>query len=497
MLKVRTTKTGSGNTAVQVVSNTTNKVNVIKHIGTGKTDQEIEDLKKLGYEYIHKYRDSLGEVSFFEEKNPLMFLEELISNLNIKESFHTFSHEYLSRIYSINGFDSLNDNLLRDLAIIRIIEPTSKRDSIELMRKYFNIRYSYATLHRGLKRILEKKDQIENVAVEYAKKTLNFDFSLVFYDVTNLYFESFKSDDFRQTGFNKDGKSMQPQVAIGLVVNQDGYPIAIEMFEGKKYEGHTFLPTILGLKKKYNIQTLTVVADAGMLSYKNMEELNNEGLSFIVGSRLFQVDRDLLKEIVDKLNMKEGKYIESDTKYGTLICDYSRKRASKDKSDREKQIKKAEYHIDNPAKHKRPRFVRKLDKENFEMNTELIEFDELKEGIKGYYTNLKNISPQLIISRYHDLWHVEKAFRIAKGDLQARPIFHRKEDMIKTHLLIVFVALCISKSLELETGLSIKVIKKNIFDIVDVTFIDKLTKREFIKRQEFPDSDVFSAISNI
>ncbi len=121
----------------------------------------------------------------------------------------------------------------------------------------------------------------------------------------------------------------------------------------------------------------------------------------------------------------------------------------------------------------------------------------MKEGIKGYYTNLKDISPQLIIARYHDLWHVEKAFRIAKGDLQARPIFARKKDMIKTHLLIVFVALCISKSLELETGYSIKVIKKNIFHIVDITFIDKLTKQEFVKRQEFPDSDVFSKIKEL
>ncbi len=494
MWKIRTTKTGSGNIAVQVVENSSHTVNIIKHIGSAKNEEELEDLKKLGSEYIEKHNLDSGFIPLFNDKKSSLIS---IDNLSVKESHHTFAYEFLSHIYNINGFDNINDSILRDLAIMRILEPVSKEESIRLLKEYFNVKYSHGDLHRGLKRILEKKDKIENVAVEYAKKTLNFDFSLVFYDVTNLYFESFKSDDFRQPGFNKDGKSMQPQVAIGLVVNQDGYPIAIDMFEGKKYEGHTFLLVILGLKEKYNIKTLTVVADAGMLSYKNMEELNNEGISFIVGARLFQVDRDLLKEIVNKLNMKEGKYIESDTKYGALICDYSRKRASKDKSDREKQIKKANYHIENPTKHKRPRFVLKPDKQNFELNNELIEFDKLKEGIKGYYTNLNNISPQLIISRYHDLWHVEKAFRITKGDLQARPIFHRKEDMIKTHILIVFVALCISKLLELKTGLSIKVIKKNIFPIVDVVLIDKLTKREFIKRQEFPDSDVFSKIKEL
>jgi len=489
MLKIRTTKTGSGSTAVQVVLNTTNKVNIVKHIGSGKTDLEIEVLKKLGYQYIQQLIIDSGQTSLFEETSLIS-----IDNISIKESFHTFALEYLSHIYDINGFNILGDNLLRDLAIMRIIEPVSKEESIELMREYFNIEYSHGTLHRGLKKIADSKSEIESVAVEYAKRNLNFDFSLVFYDVTNLYFESFKSDDLRKPGFNKDGKSQQPQIAIGLVVNKDGYPISIEIFEGSKFEGHTFIPVILALKEKYNIKTLTVVADAAMLSYKNMEDLNDAGLSFIVGARLSKVDRNLLESIVESLNKLEGKYIESETAYGTLITDYSIKRAQKDKSDRLKQIRKAEYHIQYPSKHRRPRFLKKLDKDKFEINKELIEFDELKEGIKGYYHNLKDISPQLIVSRYHDLWHVEKSFRIAKSDLKARPIYHHKEDMILSHILIVFVSLCMSKSLELQTGLSTKLIKKNIFRIMDIVLIDELTNRTFTKRQKFPDSDVFSTL---
>ncbi len=490
MLKIRTTKTGSGSTSIQVVYNTTNKVNIVKHIGTGKTDQEIKDLKNLGYQYIRNFIIQSGQIPMFEDSTLIS-----IDNLSIKESFHTFAHEYLSHIYDINGFNSLGDNLLRDLAIMRIIEPVSKEESIDLLREYFNIKYSHGSLHRGLQKIVEKKDAIESVAVEYAKKNLNFDFSLVFYDVTNLYFESFKSDDLRKPGFNKDGKSQQPQVAIGMVVNSDGYPISIEIFEGNKFEGHTFIPVILALKKKYNMKTtLTVVADAAMLSYRNMKALNDAGLSFIVGARLSKVNRSLLESIVESLGKVEGKYIESETAYGTLVTDYSRKRAQKDKSDRLKQIRKAEYHIQHPAKHKRPRFLKKLDKDKFEINTELIEFDELKEGIKGYYHNLKDIPAQLIVARYHDLWHVEKSFRIAKSDLKARPIFARKEDMILSHILIVFVSLCMSKSLELKTGLSTKLIKKSIFHIMDIVLIDELTHKEFTKRQKFPDSDVFSTL---
>jgi transposase len=421
MLKVRTSKTSSGSTAVQVVFYTTHKVNVVKHIGSGKTNQEIEDLKTLGYQYIEQHILEPGQTSFFEERSLIS-----IDNISIKDSFHTFAYEFLSCTYDVNGFNSIGDNLLRDLAIMRIIDPVSKEESIDLMREYFNIKYSYATLHRGLQKIVDSKSDIESVAVEYARANLNFDFSLVFYDVTNLYFESFKSDEFRKPGYNKEGKSQQPQIAIGLVVNKDGYPISIDIFEGNKFEGHTFIPVILNLKKKYNIKTLTVVADAAMLSFSNMKDLEDNGLSFIVGARLSKVDKDILQSITDKLNKKEGKYIRTDTKYGTLICDYSLKRAQKDKSDRLKQIRKAEYHIQYPSKNRRPRFVKKIGKEEFEINKELIEYDELKEGIKGYYTNLSDISPQLIVSRYHDLWHVEKSFRITKSDLKARPIYHRK-----------------------------------------------------------------------
>ena len=114
--------------------------------------------------------------------------------------------------------------------------------------------------------------------------------------------------------------------------------------------------------------------------------------------------------------------------------------------------------------------------------------------IKGYYTNLEDISPQLIVSRYHDLWHVEKSFRIAKSDLKARPIYHRKKDMILAHILIVFVSLCISKALELKTGYSIKLIKKNIMRINDVTLQDSLTKQFMTKRMNIPDNEIYSTL---
>ena len=116
------------------------------------------------------------------------------------------------------------------------------------------------------------------------------------------------------------------------------------------------------------------------------------------------------------------------------------------------------------------------------MNSELIQKDELLDGIKGYYTNLENMDNQLIVDRYHDLWKIEKAFRIAKSDLLARPIFHRKRANIEVHILIVFVSLCVAKSLELYSGLSVKKIKDLIWDILDIKLKDDLTGKTFTKR---------------
>ena len=335
MYRVRTTKTGSGNTAVQIVLNTTHRVNVIKHIGTGKNTQEIEDLKKLAFEYIDKLKEDEGEISLFKESNLV-----LIDNISIVHTLHTFAYEFLAHIYTLNGFDKLNCNILKDLSIMRIIEPVSKEESIKLLNEFFGISYSRGNMHRAIEKLPALKDDIESVAVEYAKSNFSFDFSLVFYDVSTLYFESFKSDEFRKPGFSKDGKPQQPQVVIGLVVTREGYPIAIESFEGNKFEGHTIIPVILDLKKRYNIETLTVVADAGMLSFENMSLLKDNGLSFIVGVRLRNINDDIIKDIADKLCEEENKYVKSMTSYGTLICDYSKKRASRSVLPRINQIEK-------------------------------------------------------------------------------------------------------------------------------------------------------------
>lgn len=497
MFKIRTTKTGSGHTAVQVVYRQNQNTKVVKHIGTAHDAKELQRLFDLANQYILSCSPMQPLFPEFLGKNSNTHHLVSIENLSFTNTYHTFAHELLSFFYELNGFAALSNNLLRDLSFMRIIEPASKLRSAELFNKYFGQIYTQNMLYKGLPQIRLLKEEAEKAAVCYAKKHLSFNFRLVFYDVTTLYFETFQEDEdvtdkqgnrtvgLRKIGFGKERKPGQPQVVIGLVVNNDGYPIGVEMFSGKTFEGHTMLPVIKKLQERYKITTLTIVVDAAMLSLDNTKDIGEAGLSYIVGARMGNIPTKLLQDISQKLNKTEDKYIRIQTDCGTLICDYSEKRAAKDRSDRKKQLLKAQYQIEHPDKVKRrTRFVLEETKATLKLNQELIEQDTLREGIKGYYTNLKSVSSKLIVERYHDLWHVEKSFRIAKSDLEARPIFHHKKESIETHILIVFVSLCIAKSVELKTGYSIRKVKDMIWDILDIEFVDTLTGKQFRKRME-------------
>lgn len=486
MLRIRKVKTASNKTAVQIVSRVGKTFKMVKHLGSAKNEDELKNLSLLANQLIRgKEKTKPLFPDFFEsEKHNLVSMD----NLKIVGHKHNFAYEFLSNYYKLCGLDSLKNKLLKDLVIIRVFEPVSKLQSIKLLNKYFGCFYTKNYLYKNLPTINKLKTGAEKIAVLYAKRHLSFDFTLVFFDVTTLYFETFKDDQegFRKPGFSKDNKSNQPQILVSLVVTKEGFPISVNVFDGNKFEGHTILPVIERFREIHKIDNLTVVADAAMLSFNNIKGLINKNLNYIVGARISNLPIKLIQKISNSLSQKEGIYFQVKTGYGNLICDYSVKRASKDKSDRTKQITKAQDQIRSQNKFvKKLRFLKEVSRSKFELNTDLIKKDELLDGIKGYYTNLENIAPQLIISRYKDLWHIEKSFRIAKSDLLARPVFHHKKESIKAHILIVFVGLCLVKAIEIKTGKSIRKIKDEIWEILDNEIEDNLTKARYIKRDEY------------
>ncbi|MBI5356365.1 IS1634 family transposase [Candidatus Collierbacteria bacterium] len=445
---IRRVKTKSGAVAIQVGQYQGKRFKLLKHLGSAKESTRITELVELASKYIETNSPQLS-LNFSPHSEEVLFKR----GIQAQKSRLTTAYDYLEKTYQKLGFNQLNSEILKHFCLIRVLEPASKIKSLYLLQKYFSLNYKKTTVFRKLHELISLKEKVVGLAISYAKENLEFDFSLVFYDVTTLYFETHQSDDFRLNGFSKDNKINQPQILVGLMVNHTGFPVYYDIFPGNTFEGHTIIPVITSIKAKYNISRLTVVADAGMLSEENLSALQNNQIDYIVGARIKKLKLDQIKLVAKELNQVDGKVIRRDS----VLYDYSSKRAKKDKSDNDKQLQKAEYLITHPAKAlKRSSFIASPKNQDLLLNLETIEKYRLLEGVKGYKTNITDIPDQLLINRYKDLWHVEQSFRIAKSDLQARPIYHRKKDSIEYHLLMslwLFVSL---KSLNRKSKLQFK-----------------------------------------
>lgn len=482
MYFIRTTKTASGATAVQVIRYQHRQKIVVKHIGSAHTAVELAGLKHIAGDWIKKESRQPPLFSFPQAPPSRLLPLDKCRYLGFR---YTLLSEVIHRAFRWFRLDGL-PQLLRDLVLIRIAAPASKLESLALLADFFGQDYHRADLYRGIPVFVSLKPGIEKELAAFAKDYLGFDFSIVFYDVTTLYFETFKTDgdNFRQTGFSKDNKPNQPQIIIGLVVTQDGFPVTYEIFPGRVFEGHTFLPMITKFRDAYAVDTLTVVADAAMISLDNINRLKQHRLSYIVGARVAGLPSAVIKQISSHLEHTDGASYRLETRTGPLVCDFSLRRCRKDKREMEKQIQKARQRLAEGKGIKRTKFLKNKNKQKTVqiLNTGLIEKTKLILGIKGYYTNLADVDDKTIIAHYHRLWHVEQAFRIAKSDLAIRPVYHFKKQTIEAHVLICFLALAICRYLELKTQQSTKKIVKLLKGVTDARLKNLLTDEEIVLR---------------
>lgn len=483
MLHVRVVKTKVGTRSVQVIRYANNKRIIVKHIGTGRTEDEVNSYLIVARSYIE---DLSQQSTLFSDRH-------LSHNISIPGQFsylgfyYTFLYEVLHAIQTQIGYTSQIAGMLNDLVVMRIVEPTSKLRSIELMETYFGIRHRRQLYYESTSKWLELKNVIERQTLTFAQGTYNFDFSLLFYDVTTLYFETFEGDELRKVGFSKDNKSQQPQILVALMVTQEGFPIAYEVFAGNTFEGHTLLPVIQSFIQKHKVQHFTVVADAAMISTANVNALRSANINYIVGARLGNLSVELLSAIDQKLIREDGNIVRIKTDNGYLICSFSTKRYKKDKYEMEKQIEKAKVLLKKPSKNSKIKFL-KTEEAKTKLNEDLIDKTTKLLGIKGYYTDIEEsvANNKTIIERYHDLYKIEQAFRVSKSDLKMRPIFHFKEDPIKLHLLICFMALAISKHVELKTSTSIRAFITECKKVTDARMFNKITRKEIRMRADIP-----------
>ncbi len=478
-MRIRKTKTKSGATAVQVVTSRYGQTIVLKHIGSATTPEDFHCLWEEARSWM---LTASKQQSFFSAESSF---DPLFSQYRYIGTRYTLLYETISSVFTTLGFSHLADSLWFDLVLMRVVEPASKRESVNRLKELFGISYDLTRVYKHLLIIASRKDEVEALLVAFARRELHADFSFVLYDVTTLYFESFTPEELKQCGLSKDNKSMQPQIVVGLLVTSDGFPLTYDLFAGNTFEGHTMIPVVTGLVRRYHITNLTVVADAAMLSQANIDALSMAGISYIVGARLGYLTHVQAEEISRALDGHDGASVRRTTHGKTLICDFSKKRYMKNKSDTEKQIKKAADIVARKAPMKRHRFLTEQQTQ-MTLNQSLIDRTKLLWGIKGYVTNI-DAPNEVVIARYHDLWHVEHSFRMAKSDLLSRPIFHFKQDAIKAHLLICIMALAAGKYMEGKTKKSLQIILSQLKQLPDARIEHISTKEQTNWRGEIPE----------
>jgi transposase len=446
---VRKKKNSSGTISVQVIDKSSGKYKVVKTIGSSSILSDIEEYNKQAKAWI-KGNNGILEIDFAQEIKLFENFTNSIEELQLKGL-----DLLIGRIFDQVGFNAIPDEIFRYLVIYRVCYPKSKLKTSEYLYRYHQINWAEDKIYRYLDKLYHtQKEKVQKVSYEHTLNILGGQISVVFYDVTTLYFEIDNEDDLRKTGFSKEGKHQNPQIVLGLLISKNGYPLAYDIFEGNKFEGHTMLPIIDAFKSKFNLDKLIVVADSGLLSNDNMRELNSKGYEFILGARIKNEKQDVQNKILS-LIFKDGEsaILEKGNSI-KLIISYSNNRAKKDKHNREKGLKKLEKRIKTGKLTKASinnrgynKYLKLEGKINVTIDKEKFEADTKWDGLKGYITNT-NLSKADIIENYSHLWLIEKAFRISKTDLKIRPIYHRKQRRIEAHICISFVAYKLYKELE-------------------------------------------------
>jgi len=518
---IRRVPTASGATAVQIAEYAAGRQRIVEHVGSAHTEAELGVLLQRARELLEDPAQGALDLGV-EPSAPVASLvtARLGASLfdpapvaaparagpgRVVGTHSRVLFDALAGVYADLGFDALGDGVFRDLVIARVVEPTSLLDVGRVLRDLGQSPASYMTMRRTLGRAQRGgyRDRVAALCFEHA--STSGDISLVLYDVTTLYFEAEKEDALRKVGFSKE-RRVDPQVVVGLLVDRNGFPLQIGCFEGSKAETLTIIPIVTAFQQRHQIEGMVVVADAGMLSAKNLRELHEAKLRFIVGSRVSKAPIDLAShfrwhgdaftdgQVIDTLTPRTGRNKDNDPALRAepvwereehdgswrAVWAYSAKRAARDAKTLTLQENRAKAVVAGDKAARTPRFVKTSNGARTLDEASLARARRL-EGLKGYVTNISaEVMPSgEVIGSYHDLWQVEASFRMSKTDLRARPMFAHTRDAIEAHLTIVFTALALSREVQARTGLAIRNVTRQLRPLRSATIAINGTQQTF------------------
>ena len=304
---IRELKNRSGSVSIQIISKANNKYKVVKTVGYAITRQDIQSLKIIAKQEIERI-----------EQQPSLFSSE--KDIQIEEAFSVLSNSDIrtigpelifGKIYDSIGFNKIKDSLFKDIVVARLAFPLSKLKTSEYLYRYQGKSIDVGKIYRFLDKLNNKlENEVQQIAFAHTKKVLKGNLSVVFYDMTTLYFESSDEDDLRKTGFSKDGKHSNPQIFIGLLVGLGGYAIGYDIFEGNSYEGHTLIPFLEKMQSKFSLDKPVVIADSGLLSNDNLQALEENNYKFILGARIKSENKTVQAKILEH-NFSENYFLKA------------------------------------------------------------------------------------------------------------------------------------------------------------------------------------------
>jgi transposase len=477
---------------------------------TGKT--KTVNVKTLGYLDIleKQYQDPISHFSEevrrmnelkSSEKAPVTFNvslnEKLISGMDTRKSF---GYAALSKIYhelKIHTFlinrqrhskEDYDANAIMKLLIFsRLLYPSSKKKTFENRGVFFEkADFSLDDVYRCLSFLNKHKAELLLWLHKHIQKQYNRDTSLVFYDVTNYYFEIDEQDELRRKGVSKEHRP-DPIIQMGLFMDNNGIPITYSLYPGNMLDKQTLIPMLRKILHDFSLGRIIIVADRGMTTgdniYYTLSAKNGYVLSYSIRSadaafKKYVLDQDGYAEKDDGFKIKSRLYpreisitMKSGRKKKVTVDEkqlifYSKKYAEKAKADRAWVLEKAKDLIKNPHQYTRAtsqgaaKYIKNL---SFDAKTgEILEsakkalfFDEEKlrqeEKFDGYYaivTSEYREPDERIIEIYRGLWKIEESFKITKSDLESRPVYLSTKEHIEAHFLTCFLSLVLVRILE-------------------------------------------------
>ena len=455
------------------------KQKIVRYVGIAHDEDDLEKLKLFAESIKVKLEADAQELLFSPEELAKINIDakktysEDDYNVNIKdllEEARTVSgiHDAYGALFDDLSYSRVISNpkrnvsassVFKDIVLARIANPASKRASVDLLEEDFGISLELDSVYRMMDKLTDKTiGKLKDITYQNTASLFKNKISVIFFDATTIYFESFEPDELKACGYSKDKKFGQPQVLLALMVTEDGLPIGYELFEGNKYEGHTLIPALSQIKQKYDIDKVIFVADSAMMAQYNTSFLNSHGFSYIVGARLKSLPKELKDKILDSASYtSQGDISVASFDYNgkRLIVSYSAKRAAKDSHDREtaiasigKRLSKTKNPKDYLSSYGYKKYIKLNTASSLALDEDKIKTDSAWDGLLGVITNDKDLITAEILSHYHNLYQVEDAFRVTKHDLAVRPVFHWKPERIKAHIAICFCAYALVKHMQ-------------------------------------------------